>query len=77
MGRKNQWEVLFWSIALPGFGQILNKKYAKGILFILLEFTINLQANLNEAIIFLSIFFLFVGALLGLMLRVLLLRLIR
>lgn len=51
MERSNRWEILFWSIALPGYGQILNKKYLKGVLFILLEFTINIQANLNEVII--------------------------
>lgn len=42
---------LLWSIALPGFGQILNGKYIKGILFIVLEFLINVQANFNEVII--------------------------
>jgi len=40
-------EVILWSIALPGFGQLLNEKYVKGILFILLEFMINVHSNLN------------------------------
>lgn len=44
-------EVLLWSIAFPGFGQILNKKYVKGILFFLLEVLINLKSTFNEAII--------------------------
>lgn len=44
-------EKFFWSIALPGFGQLLNGKYIKGILFILLEFLINVQANFNEVIL--------------------------
>ncbi len=35
-------EKLFWSIALPGFGQLLNGKYLKGGLFIFLEFLINI-----------------------------------
>lgn len=48
---KNVLEKLLWSIALPGFGQILNKKYLKGILLIFLEFLVNIQANFNEAII--------------------------
>lgn len=39
-----------WSIALPGFGQFLNKKYFKGTVFILLEFLINVQSNFNKAI---------------------------
>jgi hypothetical protein len=43
-------EAIFWSIALPGFAQLLNKSFIKGILFVLLEFIINVQANLNEII---------------------------
>ena len=43
-------EQLLWSIALPGFGQILNRKYFKGALFIFLEFVINTQSRFNEAI---------------------------
>lgn len=43
-------ERLFWSIALPGFGQLLNKQYIKGFIFIFLEFLVNTQANFNEAI---------------------------
>lgn len=44
-------EKLLWSIAFPGFGQLLNKKYVKGILLILLEFIVNVQANFNEVIL--------------------------
>ncbi|MEK4029904.1 MULTISPECIES: hypothetical protein [Bacillaceae] len=44
-------EKLFWSIALPGFGQLLNGKYLKGLLLIVLEFLINVQANFNQMII--------------------------
>ncbi|MCH1627648.1 hypothetical protein [Fredinandcohnia quinoae] len=43
-------ERLLWSIALPGFGQLLNKHYVKGITFILLEFLVNSQSNFNEVI---------------------------
>ena len=43
-------ESILWSIALPGFPQILNGRYLKGILFIILEFLINVMANFNEAI---------------------------
>ena len=46
----NPYEKLLWSIALPGLGQLLNGKYIKGILFILLEIFINVQANFNEII---------------------------
>ncbi|MFP3126002.1 hypothetical protein OH784_25480 [Ectobacillus funiculus] len=48
----NPKEKLLWSIALPGFGQLLNRKYLKGILFIILEFTINVQSHFNELILF-------------------------
>ncbi|USK61937.1 hypothetical protein [Peribacillus asahii] len=45
-------EKVLWSIALPGFGQILNGKFFKGLLFIILEFLINVQSNLNQVIIY-------------------------
>ncbi|RID83716.1 hypothetical protein D1953_15450 [Peribacillus asahii] len=45
-------EKVLWSIALPGFGQILNGKFFKGLLFIILEFLINVQSNLNQMIIY-------------------------
>jgi hypothetical protein len=48
---KNAIEKLLWSIALPGFGQLLNQKYVKGIVFIFLECLINIQSNFNKAII--------------------------
>ncbi|MCF6409785.1 hypothetical protein [Pseudalkalibacillus salsuginis] len=44
-------EKLLWSIALPGFGQLLNGQYLKGIVFIALEFIINVQSNFNEVIL--------------------------
>jgi hypothetical protein len=44
-------EKLLWSIALPGFGQLLNGKYIKGLLFIILEFIVNVQANFNIVIL--------------------------
>ena len=44
-------EKLLWSIALPGFGQILNGKLIKGIFILFLEILINVQANFNEVII--------------------------
>lgn len=43
-------EKLLWSIALPGFGQLLNGKYLKGFVFIALEFLINVKACLNQVI---------------------------
>lgn len=53
---KNQFndkkiEVILWSIALPGFGQFLNGKYFKGAVLLILEFLINIKANLNLVIV--------------------------
>lgn len=47
----NAKETLLWSIALPGFGQFLNGRLIKGIVLIILEVLINVQANFNLAII--------------------------
>jgi hypothetical protein len=44
-------EKALWSIAIPGFGQLLNGKYIKGITLIILEFMINCKANINTIII--------------------------
>lgn len=41
-----------WSIAFPGFGQIYNHQYLKALLFLFLEFLINLNGHLNQAIIY-------------------------
>ncbi|KMM36139.1 hypothetical protein [Guptibacillus hwajinpoensis] len=45
-------EVLLWSIAFPGFGQIINKMYIRGAFFILLEFVINVKSSLNMNILY-------------------------
>ncbi|MHC0036252.1 hypothetical protein [Pseudoneobacillus sp. C159] len=47
----NPKEALLWSIAFPGFGQFINGQHLKGIVFILLEVLININANFNEIII--------------------------
>lgn len=44
-------EKALWSIAIPGFGQLMNKKYFKGILLIFLEFLINVKAKINTLIV--------------------------
>jgi hypothetical protein len=46
----NKLEAILWSIALPGFPQLLINSYIKGILFVTLEFLVNIQSNFNEAI---------------------------
>lgn len=43
-------ERLLWSIAFPGFGQFLNGKFLKGLIFLILEFLVNVQSNFNEII---------------------------
>ncbi|MEK3883168.1 hypothetical protein [Paenibacillus sp. PL2-23] len=43
-------EAILWSIAFPGFGQLLNGRYIKGLLLVALEFVINDQARLNQLI---------------------------
>jgi hypothetical protein len=45
-------DVLLWSIALPGFGQLLNRKFLKAVLFIGLEFLVNVKSKLNMIIIY-------------------------
>lgn len=50
-GRRNKGEVLFWSIAFPGFGQFLNGKYVKAVVLVALEFIINVMANINVVIV--------------------------
>lgn len=47
---RNQLEKLLWSIAFPGLGQLLNKHFIKGLLFIFLEFLININAHFNQII---------------------------
>ncbi|MED3860758.1 hypothetical protein COJ92_25220 [Priestia megaterium] len=47
---EDKLQKLLWSIAIPGFGQLLNRKIFKGIIFIFLEFVINYNSNLNTSI---------------------------
>lgn len=51
MNADTRIEKILWSIALPGFGQFLNGKIIKGIVFIFLEILINVKANINTVII--------------------------
>jgi hypothetical protein len=52
MKKTQKLEAVLWSIALPGFGQLLNGHLLKGIIFILLEFMINVMSSFNQAIMF-------------------------
>lgn len=48
--KSKKLEILLWSIALPGFGQILNHKYVKGFILVGLELLINIMGNFNQII---------------------------
>jgi len=48
--RRSKLELLLWGIAFPGFGQLISGRYIKGIVFLLLELVINLNANFNRII---------------------------
>ncbi|MFJ7728628.1 hypothetical protein ACIQXV_21150 [Neobacillus sp. NPDC097160] len=52
MKKTYKLEAILWSIAFPGFGQLLNGHLLKGVLFILLEFIINVNSLFNQAIMF-------------------------
>lgn len=47
---NNPTSIMWWSVALPGFGHIILCKYLRGFLLIVWEFTVNVNANLNTAI---------------------------
>ncbi|MEC3883390.1 hypothetical protein VKA52_06600 [Halobacillus sp. HZG1] len=49
--KSRKLEVLLWSIAFPGFGQLLNGKYLKGIVLMILEILVNVMGNFNKIII--------------------------
>ncbi|MUK88481.1 hypothetical protein GMD78_08760 [Ornithinibacillus sp. L9] len=49
--KSKKLEAVLWSIALPGFAQLLNKSYIKGILFVGLEIIINVMGNFNTIIV--------------------------
>jgi hypothetical protein len=52
MKKTYKLEAILWSVAFPGFGQLLNGHLIKGIMFIILEFTINVNSMFNQAIMF-------------------------
>ena len=50
--RRNPYITASWSAAIPGFGQIATGSYIKGFLLVIWEIVINLQANINIAILY-------------------------
>lgn len=51
MKKPSKLEAILWSIALPGLGQLLNGHIFKGMLFLILEFTINVMSSFNKGVI--------------------------
>jgi hypothetical protein len=48
----NPWVVTWWSLAFPGLGYILLGKSLKGIIFLFWEVLINMESNINTAILY-------------------------
>jgi len=45
-------EAILWNIAFPGFSQLLMGQYVKGVLFVALEFLMNVNGRFNQAIMY-------------------------
>lgn len=52
MKKIGKLEAVFWSIALPGFAQLLMGQLFKGSLFVFLEILINVMSHFNTAIMY-------------------------
>lgn len=50
--KHNPWMVVWWSVALPGFGHIQMGMYTKGFILMSGEIAFNLLAHINEAILY-------------------------
>jgi hypothetical protein len=49
---KSPCAAMLWSLVLPGFGQLYNRDFINGFAMILLEFIINVKADLNLTLLF-------------------------
>jgi hypothetical protein len=49
--KSKKLEAILWSVALPGFAQLLNRNYLKGIFLVLLEIIFNVMGNFNRVIV--------------------------
>jgi hypothetical protein len=52
MKKLSKLEAVLWSIAFPGFSQLLSGQYIKGLLFVILEFIMNVNSHFNSAIMY-------------------------
>ncbi|MEH7549409.1 hypothetical protein V7306_27105, partial [Neobacillus vireti] len=50
MKKMSKLEAVLWNIAFPGFTQLLTGQYIKGVLFVVLEFIMNVNSHFNQAI---------------------------
>jgi hypothetical protein len=50
--KMSRHEAILWNIAMPGFGQLLNGRVIKGLLFIFLEIFINAKSHFNLGIMY-------------------------
>ncbi|WP_175987279.1 hypothetical protein [Bacillus sp. Marseille-Q1617] len=49
---RNPYIIAWWSAAFPGFGHLLLSKYLRGFVLFIWEVLVNLQANVNTAMIY-------------------------
>ncbi|TLS49025.1 hypothetical protein FE782_27500 [Paenibacillus antri] len=49
---RNPWIVAWWSAAFPGFGHLLLSKYVRGYLLFVWEVLVNINANVNLAMVY-------------------------
>ncbi|MGG0465089.1 hypothetical protein [Priestia aryabhattai] len=49
---RNPYVIAWWSAAFPGFGHLLLSKYLRGFVLFISEVVINLQSNINVAMIY-------------------------
>lgn len=49
---RNPWVVAWWSAAFPGFGHLKLGLYIKGFILIIWEIIINVNARINEAMVY-------------------------
>ncbi|MDP4163232.1 MAG: hypothetical protein Q8906_01430 [Bacillota bacterium] len=52
MKKLSKLEAILWNVALPGFSQLLAGDYIKGLLFVALEFIINVKSHFNLGILY-------------------------
>lgn len=49
---RNPWVIAFWSAMFPGFGHLLLSKYLRGYLLFVWEVYVNINSNINLAILY-------------------------